>query len=283
MAIGKCGTVHRHLQTLFSVGTLRDLTDGQLLERFATGQRDAADPAFTAMVERHGPMVLPSAEACWPTPRTPRTRSRRPSSCCSRGPADSGCRTPWAPGSIRWRIAPHPSPGRRRPVGGATSAVRPGRSRPVRSRANPALTTRRGGCSTRRSAGSPTVTACRSCSVTFRVTRARRRRGRWDVQSGRSRAGGHGAASGCGRGSLVAAWPHRMSCWGYRLPRRWYPASSWVRLSEPWCSSRRTAAQPEWFRRRPPPCHGALFEPCFSSAYGSSRPPRRSSSPSPWG
>ena len=36
MAIGKDGAVRRQLRTLFNVGTVRDLTDGQLLERFAT-------------------------------------------------------------------------------------------------------------------------------------------------------------------------------------------------------------------------------------------------------
>jgi RNA polymerase sigma factor (sigma-70 family) len=46
------------LQTLFGVGTLAGLTDGQLLERFAAGRGDAAEAAFTALVERHGPLVL---------------------------------------------------------------------------------------------------------------------------------------------------------------------------------------------------------------------------------
>lgn len=49
------GGARRHLQTLFQVGTVGGLTDGQLLERFTT-ERDEA--AFAALVERHGPMVL---------------------------------------------------------------------------------------------------------------------------------------------------------------------------------------------------------------------------------
>ena len=44
----------RDLQTLFSVGALGGLSDGQLLERFV-GRRDEA--AFEALVRRHGPMV----------------------------------------------------------------------------------------------------------------------------------------------------------------------------------------------------------------------------------
>src|SRR5262249_53456700 len=39
-------------------GALAGLTDGQLLERFATGRGDAAERAFAALVERHGPTVL---------------------------------------------------------------------------------------------------------------------------------------------------------------------------------------------------------------------------------
>jgi RNA polymerase sigma factor (sigma-70 family) len=52
------------LRTLFGVGTLSGLTDGQLLERFLRGRRGAgeaaseAEAAFTVLVERHGPMVL---------------------------------------------------------------------------------------------------------------------------------------------------------------------------------------------------------------------------------
>ncbi len=58
MAIGKGGAVVRQLRTLFKLGTIRDLTDGQLLEVFATERGEAAEVAFAALVERHGPMVL---------------------------------------------------------------------------------------------------------------------------------------------------------------------------------------------------------------------------------
>lgn len=52
------GTALRQIQTLFNVGTTRDLTDGQLLERFATTHGEAAELAFAALVERHGALVL---------------------------------------------------------------------------------------------------------------------------------------------------------------------------------------------------------------------------------
>jgi len=47
----------RQIHSLFQVGAFGDLTDGQLLERFMTGHKESAEPAFTALVERHGPMV----------------------------------------------------------------------------------------------------------------------------------------------------------------------------------------------------------------------------------
>jgi RNA polymerase sigma factor (sigma-70 family) len=46
------------LSTLFDVGVVGDLTDGQLLERFATGPSHVAERAFEALVDRHGAMVL---------------------------------------------------------------------------------------------------------------------------------------------------------------------------------------------------------------------------------
>ncbi len=50
--------VVRQLRTLFDIGTIGELTDGQLLERFATDPTEAAELAFAAIVERHGPLVL---------------------------------------------------------------------------------------------------------------------------------------------------------------------------------------------------------------------------------
>jgi RNA polymerase sigma factor (sigma-70 family) len=48
----------RRLRTLLYLGTTGDLSDGQLLERFATRDGEPAEQAFTVLVERHGPMVL---------------------------------------------------------------------------------------------------------------------------------------------------------------------------------------------------------------------------------
>jgi RNA polymerase sigma factor (sigma-70 family) len=46
------------LRTLWGVGVVGGLTDGQLLDRFAVGHDDGAELSFQALVERHGPMVL---------------------------------------------------------------------------------------------------------------------------------------------------------------------------------------------------------------------------------
>ena len=46
-----------HLGPLLVGGATRDLSDGQLLERFVTGSSVARDLAFAAILERHGPMV----------------------------------------------------------------------------------------------------------------------------------------------------------------------------------------------------------------------------------
>jgi RND family efflux transporter MFP subunit len=58
----------RQIRTLYDDGVTGDLTDGQLLERFATGRGEAAERAFSALVERHGAMVLRVCRARLPDP-----------------------------------------------------------------------------------------------------------------------------------------------------------------------------------------------------------------------
>jgi RNA polymerase sigma factor (sigma-70 family) len=51
--------INRHdIETLFIAGTVTGLTDGQLLGRLTHRRDDAGRAAFTALVKRHGPMVL---------------------------------------------------------------------------------------------------------------------------------------------------------------------------------------------------------------------------------
>ncbi len=58
MAHELSGSSARYLSTLFDVGACSGLTDSQLLERFAAHRGEAAELAFAALIDRHGPMVL---------------------------------------------------------------------------------------------------------------------------------------------------------------------------------------------------------------------------------
>ena len=58
MARGRDQIVLRNVRTLFEVGTVGGLTDGELLDRFEAGPGEVAELAFAVLVERHGPMVL---------------------------------------------------------------------------------------------------------------------------------------------------------------------------------------------------------------------------------
>jgi RNA polymerase sigma factor (sigma-70 family) len=61
-SIGRRGGLLEDVRTLFDTGTTGGLTDGELLARLADrparDDDNAAGPAFAALVDRHGPMVL---------------------------------------------------------------------------------------------------------------------------------------------------------------------------------------------------------------------------------
>ena len=58
MTVQNRGDAFSQMRTLFNVGAIGALSDGQLLERFATGVGEPRELAFAALVERHGPLVL---------------------------------------------------------------------------------------------------------------------------------------------------------------------------------------------------------------------------------
>ena len=60
MATARWASALRQIQRLFLEGILASLPDSELLERFLSGGDEAA---FTALVERHGPMVLGTCRA----------------------------------------------------------------------------------------------------------------------------------------------------------------------------------------------------------------------------
>jgi RNA polymerase sigma factor (sigma-70 family) len=56
---GKIGnTALGEIETLFAVGAVGALSDGQMIERFLCAPRDEAGAAFAALVDRHGAMVM---------------------------------------------------------------------------------------------------------------------------------------------------------------------------------------------------------------------------------
>ena len=57
MGMGIRGGVARRLQTLLEAGAIGSMDDGELLGRFLR-RDDSAEPAFAALVDRHGGMVL---------------------------------------------------------------------------------------------------------------------------------------------------------------------------------------------------------------------------------
>ena len=72
----------RDLQTLFSVGTLGGLSDGQLLDRFVAQREEAASRRSSGVTARWSGASAAGSSAITTTPRTP---SRRPSSSCPEG------------------------------------------------------------------------------------------------------------------------------------------------------------------------------------------------------
>ena len=77
MAQPGSGMALRHVHTLFNIGTMGGLTDGQLLERFTSGHDEAAELAFAALVERHGPMVLRVCQSSFAIGMMPKMPFRR--------------------------------------------------------------------------------------------------------------------------------------------------------------------------------------------------------------
>ena len=49
---------NRHYRVLFEVGSLSGLSDRELLARFVNREGDAAELAFTSLVERHARMIM---------------------------------------------------------------------------------------------------------------------------------------------------------------------------------------------------------------------------------
>src|SRR3954447_24148386 len=56
--MGRKGAVLSQIRAVYDGGAVAGMTDAQLVERFANGGDERAVAAFSALVERHGPMVI---------------------------------------------------------------------------------------------------------------------------------------------------------------------------------------------------------------------------------
>ena len=73
MAQAQLAAVQQYIRRLVVDGTMKDWSDGQLLEALATPQREAA---FAVLLRRHGPMVWALCRACSGTGMMPKMPSK---------------------------------------------------------------------------------------------------------------------------------------------------------------------------------------------------------------
>ena len=199
MKTRKDAVVLRQLSTLFNVGAIRELTDGQLLERFSTSRGEAAELAFEALVERHGEMVLRVCRAQLGNPHDTQDAFQATFLILVQKARSLWIRDslgPWLHQvAIRTASCARAAATRRRRherrVAGMVACVEE-----QKSCSAPKLKR----CCMKRSTGFPTAIACRSCFATLRAFLARRRRGEWAGPSERSRAGAFAGVSGCATG-----------------------------------------------------------------------------------
>ena len=180
MKAQKDGAVLRQLSTLFNVGAIRELTDGQLLERFSTSRGEAAELAFEALVERHGPMVLRVCRAQLVDPNETQDAFQATFLILIQKARALWVRDslgPWLHQvALRTASSARSAAARRRrherraaKMGASLRDATMIGSSPMRRR-----------CSMTRSTGSPNATACRSCYATSSrrtIGSSRRRRG----------------------------------------------------------------------------------------------------------
>ena len=169
------------------VGTAAELTDGQLLERFATREGAGAEQAFAALVERHGPMVLRVCRGVLADPHDAEDAFQATFLVLvkkARGLWVNDSLGPWLHQvALRTASCARSAAARRRRHERAAAVAGP--ARPHRERARRP----RARCCTRRSTGSRTVSACRSilCDLEGRTHEQAARHLGWPV--GPSRAG----------------------------------------------------------------------------------------------
>ena len=204
------------IHTLIRAGSIGDLTDGQLLERFATSNDEAAGLAFAALVERHGPMVLRVCRSVLANPHDTQDAFQATFLVLvkkARGLWVRDSLGAWLH-QVAFRTASSAlkeAIRRRRHerraaelatqnLGGQEEGVGPEMERLLHAEINRL----------------PEPTACPSCSAISRVDRTRKRRGISVGRSGPSRAGFHGDGIGSVTGSATSPLLRAWSRWSPR-------------------------------------------------------------------
>ena len=193
MATETLTDVHTQLETLFQHGTLGRLTDGELLDRFLSGDALLAEAAFATLIDRHGPMVMRVCAGRWAPSMTRRTPLRPSSWSWPAAPDRSAGETRRRAGSMAWPAGSRREPGATTP--GAASMSGGGRRWPRDTRRRrwsptPARGFTRRSTPCRKSTGPP------SYSVTSKACRTSRPRTVSVARCEPSRAGSSGRKNG---------------------------------------------------------------------------------------
>ena len=125
MKILRDGASLCQLATLFNEGVTGAVTDGQLLERFATRRGEASEHAFAALVERHGPVVMRLCRSVLRDEHEAQDAFQATFLVLARRAHRSGCGTRSVPGFTPSPIGSPPVHARRRSVGVGTSGAMP--------------------------------------------------------------------------------------------------------------------------------------------------------------
>ncbi len=193
--------VASELRAIFDGLTVAGLSDGQLLERFTSRRPEEAEPAFAALVARHGPMVFSVCHGSLGNTHDAEDAFQATFVVLARKAGSL-----WKPellGPWLHGVARHTARGSRRKTRdeGATRRRRrcPAKylDRTLNKTSEQLRSQTRSTSSTRRSSDCPSGTGWQSSSATWKASRMRRPRGGWADPSARSARGYHAAGSGC--------------------------------------------------------------------------------------
>ena len=112
----------KQIENLFQAGTAGGHSDGLLLERFLQGRDESAEPAFAALVDRHGAMVLRVCRQVLGDEHDAQDASQATFLVLARGPVRSVGASRWQAGCTAWRCGSQPGHGSPHSGAGRASA-----------------------------------------------------------------------------------------------------------------------------------------------------------------